>query len=229
MPATADPPTPTAPPAADRPVPAAFLFRFAVDLPRVGDGGPAAPFELPAAAELPHFAGLDGVGRFATVRVGWTPAGLAVAVEAGGKEKRPHAAVKKLAAGDGLHLWIDTRPSGTAHRAGRFCRRFALLPSVGQRKQPGAYEVPLSKAGGEADPSKLDLPLKAKVTATGYTLAAFLPAELLPGFDPESTTTLALHTVVADGEKGDQPLTVDAAFPTAHDPSLWTRAELGNG
>ena len=211
---------------ADRPVPAAFLCRFEVDLPRVGDGVLEPPFDLPAAAELPHFAGLDDAPRFAAVRAGWTPAGLAVSVAASGKSQPPRASAKAPGEGDGLHLWIDTRPTGTAHRAGRYCRRFALLPSVGRMKKPGVYEVPIMQGSAPPLSEPLPVPLRARATGAGYELSAFLPAERLPGFDPSRSSTIALHTVVADGESGDQPLTVGAAFPTAHDPSLWTRAVL---
>ena len=216
----------TAAETADRPVPAAFLMRFEVDLPRVGDGPLEVPFDLPDSAVLPHFAGLDGTPRFAEVRAGWTPAGLAVSVAATGKAKPPRATLKEVAKGDGLHLWIDTRPTGTAHRAGRYCMRFALLPSVGRTKQPGAYAVPIMQADRAAVAEALPVPLSANTTADGYTLSAFLPADRLPGFDPDRSAAVALHTVVADSELGDQPLTVGGDFPAAHDPSLWTRAVL---
>ena len=211
---------------ADRPVPAAFLMRFEVDLPRVGDGELSPPFDLPPAADLPTFADLDGEPHFATVSVGWTPAGLAVRVEASGKAKPPRANAKAPGDGDGLHLWVDTRPTGTAHRAGRYCRRFALLPSVGRMKKPGVYEVPITQGGPATLAEALPVPLKAKVRGDGYELAAFLPADRLPGFDPDRSAAIALHTVVSDSELGDQPLTVGGAFPTGHDPSLWTRAVL---
>ena len=217
-------------PAADRPVPAAFQFRFEVNLPRLGDGGGndelEPPFNLPETAELPHFAALDEAARFATVRIGWTPAGLAVRCDVEGKERRPEAAAKAVADGDGLHLWVDTRPSGSAHRAGRYCKRFALLPRVGRSGKPGVYEVPIMQKGQASVAEPLAVPLDASVRKGGYRIAAFLPAEHLPGFDPSRSQTIALHTVVVDGERGDQPLTVGSAFPTAHDPSLWTRAKL---
>ena len=216
----------TASPTAERPVPAAFLMRFEVDLPRVGDGPLEPPFDLPDAAMLPHFAGLDDAARFAAVRVGWTPAGLAVSCEAVGKSKPPRANAKDVARGDGLHLWVDTRPTGTAHRAGKYCRRFALLPSVGRMKKPGLYEVPIMQGAQASVAEPLPAPVRAKVTGEGYAIAAFVPADRLPGFDPARSAAVALHTVVADSELGDQPLTVGSEFPTTHDPSLWTRAAL---
>ncbi|WP_171182456.1 hypothetical protein [Alienimonas chondri] len=225
------PAVPTAPAAsgADRPVPAAFLARFEVDLPRVGDDLLEPPFDLPPAAELPHFGGLDDLPRFAVVKVGWTPAGLAIACRVEGKSRKPEASAKAVSGGDGLHLWIDTRPTGTSHRAGKYCRRFALLPRVGRVGKPGVYESPIMKTGDASVAEPLPIPLQATVERGGdYELAAFLPAEQLPGFDPSRSTTIALHTVVTDGELGSQPLTVSEAFPTAHDPSLWTRAALSN-
>ncbi|MEM9701025.1 MAG: hypothetical protein AAF907_01120, partial [Planctomycetota bacterium] len=66
---------------ADPLVPAAFLFRFEAALPKVGPGVLEPPFDLPRKATLPQFAGLDGQRAFASITVGWTPDGLAVAVE----------------------------------------------------------------------------------------------------------------------------------------------------
>ena len=224
MPAAAE--TAASSPATGRPVPAAFLMRFEVDLPRLGDGALSPPFDLPDAAALPTFADLDGQPRFAAVAVGWTPAGLAVRVVADGKTKAPRANAKAPGEGDGLHLWIDTRPTGTAHRAGRYCRRFALLPSTGRMKKPGVYEVPITQGGPATLAEALPVPVSAAVRADGYDLDAFLPAAHLPGFEPERSGVIALHTLVSDAELGEQPLTVGAAFPTAHDPSTWTRAAL---
>ena len=212
--------------AADRPVPTAFLFRFELDLPQAGEAELEPPFDLPESARLPQFAALDGAAAFATVQIGWTPAGLAVRCDVEGKERRPEAAAKAVADGEGLHLWIDTRPSGSAHRAGRYCKRFALLPRVGRSGKPGVYDVPIMQQGQASVAEPLAVPLDADVTKGGYRIAAFLPAEQLPGFDPSRSRTIALHTVVVDSELGDQPLTVGSAFPTAHDPSLWTRAKL---
>ena len=142
MPATASPARPPGETAADRPVPAAFLMRFEVALPRVGDWALSPPFELPPAADLPTFADLDGEPAFAEVSAGWTPAGLAVRVAVDGKARPPRANAKAVGEGDGLHLWVDTRPTGTAHRAGKFCRRFALLPSVGRTEEGGRVRGP---------------------------------------------------------------------------------------
>ena len=222
-------PAPVSSAGLDRPVPAAFLCRFEVALPKVGEDALEPPFDLPADAELPHFAGLDGAPRFARVQIGWTPAGLAVRCETEGKSRKPEASPKAVAAGEGLHLWVDTRPTGTAHRAGRYCTRFALLPRVGRAGKPGVYEAPIMKAGEASVAEPLPVPLRAVVEAEGYCVEAFLPAEVLPGFDPERSAAIAVHTVVADEELGDQPLTVGGEFPTAHDPSLWTRATLSDG
>ncbi|MFH5804247.1 hypothetical protein [Alienimonas sp. DA493] len=226
-PSSAPPHAATASEAIDRPVPAAFLCRFEVSLPRVGDGVVEPPFELPEAARLPHFGALDDLPQFAEIRLGWTPAGLAVAVVVTGKTARPEASAKAVGGGDGLHLWIDTRPTGTSHRAGRYCRRFALLPRVGKVGKVGVYEVPIMKGEDASVAEPLPVPVQAETERSGnYRLEAFLPAEELPGFDPSRSAAIAVHTVVTDGELGAQPLTVSGAFPTGHDPSLWTRATL---
>ena len=209
-------------------MPAAFLCRFEVALPKLGEGGLTPPFDLPDAAALPRFADLDGGADFAEVAAGWTPAGLAVRCAVTGKAKPPRSSAKQVGDGDGLHLWVDTRPSGTAHRAGRYCRRFAALPSAGRMKKPGVFEVPITQGGAATLADPLPVPLKASVRGGGYVVEAFLPADALPGFEPDRSRTIALHAVVKDAELGDQPLTVGDAFPAAHDPSLWTRATLAD-
>ncbi|HEX6983832.1 MAG TPA: hypothetical protein VF170_00580, partial [Planctomycetaceae bacterium] len=135
----------------------------------------------------------------------------------------------ELAAGDGLHVWIDTRNTQGAHRAGRFCHRFAVLPAVGRGKSArpmvAAVEIPRAReAAPAADLSAVRL--ASDVTANGYRIEAWFPVETLHGFDPENSPRIGFHAVVRDSELGDRPLTVGDEFPTDHDPSLWTTLEL---
>ena len=206
------------------PVPAAFLFRPGFDLVRLEKDEPGVPFTLPESARLPALGTLDGVAAFADVRCGWSQAGLAVSVSAE-VTPRPEASHRDPAAGDGLHLWVDTRPGGTSHRAGKFCTRFALLPRAGGRtRAAGVFRVPITR-GGPGTLESLTVPLDAEVTADGYTLSAFLPAAELPGF--EAADTLGLHCVVRHRGREPQSLSVGGDFPTDHDPSLWATARLG--
>ena len=60
----------------------------------------------------------------------------------------------------------------------------------------------------------------------GYLLEAWLPAESLTGFDPETHRQLGFYLVVRDAELGEQFLTVGREFPFEYDPSLWQVLEL---
>ena len=60
----------------------------------------------------------------------------------------------------------------------------------------------------------------------GYVLDAWIPADTLVGYDPESNPLLGFYYVVRDAELGEQFLTVGREFPFDHDPSLWATLEL---
>ena len=79
-------------------------------------------------------------------------------------------------------------------------------------------DAPLAPAGA--------VPFRGNVGRGGYILQAFLPADVLTGFDPDQHPRLGIYTVVRDQELGDQYLTVNQDFPFADDPSLWQILEL---
>jgi hypothetical protein len=211
-------------------LPHAFLFRFAVPVPLapglpkrgrwpVGD-------DLPP---LPLFSALDEPASDVVLRTAWNDDGFGVAAEVTGKSEAPYAQPEDPASGDGLHVWIDTRNTQGAHRAGKFCHRFAVLPAIGRGKSanPGVrtVEIPRAREAG----STVDLTLvrlACEVTKGGYRIEAWFPRETLHGFDPENSPKLGFHAIVKDSERGDRSLTVSDAFPTDHDPSMWTTLEL---
>ncbi len=216
-------------------LPHAFLFRFAVPVcyavgrPKrgrwpVGDEG----------EPLPLFSALDSSSRNVglpdvTLRVVWNEDGLGISAMVSGIEERPVARTDAASDGDGLHLWIDTRNTQGAHRASRFCHRFALLPAVGRGKSaaPAVRQIPIGRAREDAplvDVSNVSL--AADVANTGYRVEAWFPAETLHGFDPENSPRLGFHAVVKNARQGDRSLTVGDAFPIDHDPSLWTTLDL---
>ena len=60
----------------------------------------------------------------------------------------------------------------------------------------------------------------------GYLLEAWIGAEALSGFEPESNPRLGFYYCLRDAELGEQFLAVGREFPFAHDPSLWATLEL---
>jgi hypothetical protein len=211
-------------------LPHAFLFRFALPIPYAAGLPKRGPWPLGKdAAPLPMFSALDGDVSNIVVSAAWNDEGFGIAAEVTGKSEPPYAHPDDPGSGDGLHLWIDTRNTQGAHRASRFCHRFALLPGIGRGKsaKPGVRTIEIPRAR-EASQS-IDLSLirfAVAIEKTGYRLEAWFPRETLHGFDPEASPRLGFHTVLKDSELGDRSLTVSEAFPTDHDPSMWTTLEL---
>ena len=58
-----------------------------------------------------------------------------------------------------------------------------------------------------------------------YSLAAWLPAETLHGYDPEANPRLGFFYRFRAGG-AEQYLTVGQEFPITYDPSLWSTLEL---
>ena len=80
---------------------------------------------------LPSLARIVGVPDITSLWVAWNDEGLRVRAEVKGVGKARWCQPTRPEDSDGLHLWIATRPTGESHRAGRFCRRLALLPTGG--------------------------------------------------------------------------------------------------
>ena len=212
-------------------VPHRFLFRYSFPVTHVR-GIPKkgkSLLDLPAGCALPQLDEVDGGKSFAEIRVGWNAAGLGIAARVRGKKKPPVGDLDAATESDGMQVWIDTRNTQSIHRASRFCHHFCLLPRAAGAKfdQPAGVELPIARAREERVPSK---PSQIKVAATllkdGYDLEAWLSADVLTGYDPESNPRLGFYCVVRDHELGEQFLTVGSEFPFAHDPSLWSTLEL---
>jgi hypothetical protein len=211
-------------------LPHAFLFRFAVPVPyaprRPKRGTWPVGDDL---APLPLFSELDSPASNVVLRAGWNEDGFGLSLVVSGKNAPPQARADDLASGDGLHVWIDTRNTQGAHRASRFCHRYAVLPAVGRGKsvRPVVAAVPIAQSR-EANRVQDLSPVRvaADMTNDGYRLEVWFPAETLYGYDGENSPRLGFHVVVKDAELGDRSLTVGDEFPTDHDPSLWTTLEL---
>ncbi len=214
-------------------LPHAFLFRFAVSLPHAA--GLPAKGKWPvgkAGTDLPLFSTLDRPNETVSLQAAWNEAGFGVVAEIRGKSEPAYAKADEPAAGDGLHLWIDTRNTQGAHRAGRFCHRFALLPAVGRGRsaKPLLTAVDIPRSRETATTLDLtDVRWACETKPDGWRIEVWFPAESLRGFDPEASPRIGFHAVVKDAETGDRPLTVGDEFPTDHDPSLWTTLELLRG
>ena len=110
---------------------ALFTFRFPC---RKRDAlWPPASATLDDACRLPSLAAVVEVPDVVELSTAWNERGLAVRGVARGVGAARWCQPTRAEDSDGLHLWIATRPTGESHRAGRYCRRLALLPTGGGR------------------------------------------------------------------------------------------------
>src|SRR5947207_13785634 len=112
-------------------IPNRFLFRVAYPcrfikaVPREDDDR---LLDLPENCRLDNFAAMDDRRNFADVRLAWNELGLGLQLELRGKGQSPQGDASRPRSSDGVTLWIDTRDSGTSHRASRYCLQFHSLP-----------------------------------------------------------------------------------------------------
>ena len=212
-------------------VPNRFLFRFELRLHRCGK-----PPKIDGRAEgwdsrylLPPLGDIDGEEGFGAVYVTWDEDGLYVACQVEGKTRLPACDPDRFWKGDNLRLMTDMRDTRNIHRATRFCQQFYLLPTGGGRggKEAIAGSAKINRAQQDAPLVRpADMPITAKVTRSGYSLTAHIPADALSGFDPAENPRIGLYYMLEDAELGQQSLTIGDDLNWWIDPSTWPTAVL---
>lgn len=211
-----------------------FLFRFTVPVLRREPVWKPGGVELDESYSLLNLAELDrGTGdretRFADVRMAWGMDGLLFNVRVEGKKQPVWCRDGRLEDSDGLTVWIDTRATLNIHRASRYCHRYAFLPAGGEsgNTTPVADQLLINRARENARPIRpRELQVAAKVTSSGYRLAAFVPAIALGGYDPLQHRQLGFTYAIFDRERGLQTFATGPAFPFTEDPTCWSALEL---
>lgn len=221
-------------------IPPAFAFHFSIPVQRCDD----VPSTRSRLSELsPEFGvlwpdgSLLGQARFTApdlnhpphidLRIAWNPRGIAFQFELSGKTQRVHADFTQPTASDGLQVWIDTRNTQTIHRASRFCHHFCLLAVDGSEEAPTVIQLPLARAAEDAKVHPASaFRIDQQRHSHGYQLLAWLPAEVLTGFDVETCSHLGFNCLLVDRELGLVPFTIGLEFPISNDPSLWQTLEL---
>ncbi|MFO1096196.1 MAG: hypothetical protein U0992_23250 [Planctomycetaceae bacterium] len=211
-------------------VPHRFLFRAEFSVPRIA----SLPrrkglriLDLPATCVLPDLGALDADPPFYTLRAAWNAQGLGFELDVRGKRRLPKGDIANPTAADGLQVWIDTRSTQNVHRATRFCHSFCFVPGSGKQDPPAGVQTPVARAREDAplcDPE--NLLIAADMSKDGYRLEAWLPADVLHGFDPEAQPRLGFCYLVRDFELGIHGLSVEGDFPYESDPSLWSVLRL---
>lgn len=215
--------------ASERIIAPTFLFRFSVPCLSVKQLWGSGEVKLAEKHQLPCFSELAGEPAYADVRAAWNNEGLVFTAEVTVKKKSLWCREEKPEDSDGLHLWIDTRDTKNIHRASRFCQRLAFLPAGGGPKfeEPTCKKVDIRRAREPGRPIQPDvLQIKSKVSKTGYSLAALVPADALIGFEPAEQSRIGFTYCIVDSELGNQHFNVGDEFPFAEDPSLWSTLEL---
>jgi hypothetical protein len=206
-----------------------LLFRIAVPCHWVQARWSAQGVLLDERYRLPCFAELRGARPFADVRLGWNDDGLVLQVTVRGKQQLPWCRDSRIEDSDGVQLWIDTRNTQNVHRAGRFCHRFAFLPSGSGRRMDEPLAALLAIQRARESPREIEprlLQVRSQVRPDGYFLEAYVPAAALTGFSPTDQPALGFTYAVVDRELGWQTFTVGPELPFAEDPSLWGTLDL---
>lgn len=207
----------------------AALFRFRFVARKRKSLWPPAKGGLDEACRLPSMAAVTGVPDLLALWVAWNDDGLAIrgCLTGVGAGRWCHPA--KPEDSDGLHIWIATRPTGDSHRAGRFCRRVAILPTGGgQRADRPIVVAALIPRAIESAPELLvgAIPVESSLRADGWQVDAFLSREALPGWDPTEMPRLGFFAAAVDRRLGRMPFAAPPEYPWEGDPTTWAELEL---
>ena len=207
----------------------AAVFKLRLRCPRRDVLWPPATWGLDEACRLPSFADVAGVPDVLELWLAWSPAGLGVRAVAKGVGTARWCHTTRPEDSDGLHLWIATRPTGDSHRAGRFCRRLALLPTGGGRLADKAAAVAAAIPRTSEVPAELPpdaVSIESAAAADGWRIDAFISSAALPGWDPAEVPTLGFFAALVDRRLGRVPFCAPPEFPWESDPTTWAELDL---
>jgi hypothetical protein len=207
----------------------AAVFKLRLRCPRRDVLWPPATWGLDEACRLPSFADVAGVPDVLELWLAWSPAGLGVRAVAKGVGTARWCHTTRPEDSDGLHLWIATRPTGDSHRAGRFCRRLALLPTGGGRLADKAAAVVAAIPRTSEVPAELPpdaVSIESAATADGWRIDAFISSAALPGWDPAEVPTLGFFAALVDRRLGRVPCYAPPEYPWDGDPTTWAEVTL---
>jgi hypothetical protein len=207
----------------------ASLFRFRFSCRRRESLWPPAAANLDASCRLPSLAAVVGVPDVLELALGWNETGLAVRAVARGVGATRWCQPTRAEDSDGLHLWIATRPTGDSHRAGRFCRRLALLPTGGgpRADQPVAVSAAIPRTSElPANLPEGAITLASRLDADGWQLDARIGSAALPGWDPAEIPRLGFLAAVVDRRLGRIPCCAPPEYPWDSDPTTWATLDL---
>ena len=207
----------------------AALFRFRFPCRRREKLWPPAAANLDRTCRLPSLAAVVGVPDVLELAMGWNETGLAVSAAVRGVGPNRWCQPTRAEDSDGLHLWIATRPTGDSHRAGRFCRRLALLPTGGGLRADKPIAIAAAIPRTSEVPAELpegSIVLESRLEADGWRIDACINAAALPGWDPVETPRLGFFAAVVDRRLGRVPCFAPPEYPWDSDPTTWAELML---
>jgi hypothetical protein len=205
----------------------AALFRLRFTCQRRETLWPPAAGGLDDSCRLPSLAAVVGVPDLLELALAWNESGLAVRAVLRGVGTNRWCQPAKPEDSDGLHLWIATRPTGESHRAGRYCRRLALLPTGGGRSADQAVAVACQIPRTSEPAAELpegSVTMERRLHADGWQVDAHISPQALPGWDPTEMPRLGFCAAAIDRRLGQLPAFAPPEFPWESDPTTW--AEL---
>jgi hypothetical protein len=207
----------------------AALFRFRLRCRRRKKLWPPSAWDLDESCRLPGLAPVANVPNLLDLSLAWNEEGLAMRAVAKGVGPTRWCQPTRPEDSDGLHLWIATRPTGESHRAGRYCRRLALLPTGGGRSADRPVAVAAVIPRTSELPSDLPIgsvPIESRLVADGWEIDAQITAAALPGWDPLEIRRLGFFAAIIDRRLGRVPAFAPPEFPWESDPTTWAELEL---
>ena len=178
---------------------------------------------------LPKLGEMDGQREFADVWACWNESGICIACRVKNKRHALECDPVRFWMGDNLRLCTDMRDARSNKRATRFCQQFYFLPTGDGpgRDKPVAGVNKLKRAREDAPSVPADqLKVTSRVSPSGYSLQALVPASCLNGFDPSQYNRIGFYYILEDRDHGRQYLTVGDDLYWYVDPSTWATAVL---
>jgi hypothetical protein len=207
----------------------AALFTFRLPCRRREKLWPPAGWGLDDACRLPSLAQVAGVPDVLDLALAWNDGGLAVRGVARGVGGSRWCHPTRPEDSDGLHLWIATRPTGESHRAGRFCRRLALLPTGGGLRADKPVALPGVIPRTSELPAELPdgaVKIESQLAADGWRIDAHITPTALPGWDPAEIPRLGFFAALVDRRLGKVPCYAPPEYPWDSDPTTWIELDL---
>jgi hypothetical protein len=192
-----------------------FAAQFRADLP--GAAGSSRFLSLDDDCRLPEIQSLDGSSAV-PVKAGWNEDGLALSF------LLPEPAADQEAAR--LALCLNLREAADMHRANRYCVQFCFDPFRRGGKLMDKVSRRQILQAREFAPT-VDVTL-IQTRRAGGELSIWLPAAVLPGYDPEHSRRLGWTYLITSTDRAvdRRSLSHGPNFPLEQDPSLWQTLEL---